>query len=357
MTLALLKGRLAVRASTFPKALATLTGLLILANVGAWIWALAVFRDQPVLLATALLAYGFGVRHAFDADHIAAIDNVTRKLMQEGQRPLAVGLFFSLGHSTVVVLAVIALANSAIMLSAHPEGLVRAGGILGTIISALFLFAIAFANLQALRTIWRHLKSVRKGTAVNVCLAPVAGGLLSRIFGQIFRLVRGSWQMYPLGFLFALGFDTATEVALLGISAAQTAKGLSIWSILTFPALFAAGMSLVDTANGMLMLGAYNWAFPKLIRTLYYNLAITLISIVVAFAIGCIQILELTGDRLALSGGLWDTLGVLTENFDVLGLLIVGLFSVVWVGSVVIHRYLGADDVDAVRIENGPSPR
>lgn len=253
--------------------------LLIAANLGAWIWALIIFRDHPVLLGTALLAYSFGLRHAVDADHIAAIDNVTRKLIQERKRPVTVGFFFAMGHSMVVILASVGVAATTTLMSSRLEQFKTVGGIAGTVISAGFLLVIATANLFVLRAVWRTYRHVRGGgnyVDEDFDLLLNNRGMLARLFRPLFRLVTKGWHMLPLGFLFGLGFDTATEVALLGISATQAGQGVSIWSIMVFPALFAAGMSLIDTTDGVLMLGAYNWAFVKPVRKLYYNLTITL---------------------------------------------------------------------------------
>ena len=327
---------------------------LLLANLLVWAWALLVFRDQPVLLGTALLAYGFGLRHAVDADHIAAIDNVTRKLMQEGQRPVGVGFFFALGHSTVVLLAVAAVAGTATVLAGSLDRFRAAGGIVSTLVSALFLFAIAVANLVILRAVWRTFRDVRRGGRYideDFDILLNSRGVLARLFRPLFRLVGRSWHMFPLGFLFGLGFDTATEVALLGISATEAAKGVSVWSIMVFPALFAAGMSLIDTTDGILMLGAYDWAFIKPIRKLYYNLAITFVSVVVAVLIGGIEALGLLGDQLGLTGGFWNAVGSLNNNFNALGFAIIGLFIATWVGSVIVYRYAGLDDIEVTPAE------
>jgi high-affinity nickel-transport protein len=323
--------------------------VLILANLAVWAWALLLFRDQPVLLGTALLAYGFGLRHAVDADHIAAIDNVTRKLMQEGKRPVGVGFFFALGHSTVVVLAAAAVAGTATALAGSFDQFTAIGGVVGTLISALFLFAIAIANLIILRGVWQTFQHVRRGGSYveeDFDILLNSRGLLARLFRPLFRLITRSWHMFPLGFLFGLGFDTATEVALLGISATQAAKGISIWSIMVFPALFAAGMSLIDTTDGVLMLGAYDWAFIKPIRKLYYNLTITAVSVVVAMVIGGIETLGLLGDQFDLHGPFWDGIGALNDNFGTLGFIIIGLFIAAWIGSVVVYRYKGLDRIE-----------
>ena len=325
-----------------------LYGLLITANLVAWLWAVLLFRDQPLFLGTALLAYGFGLRHAVDADHIAAIDNVTRKLMQAGKRPVSVGFFFALGHSAVVILAAAGIAATATALSGRFEQFRSIGGVIGTSVSALFLFAIATANLVILRSVWRTWCHVRNGgryVEEDLDLLLNDRGLLARLFRPLFRLVTRSWHMFPLGFLFGLGFDTATEIALLGISATQAAQGISIWSIMVFPALFTAGMSLIDTTDGVLMLGAYDWAFVKPIRKLYYNLTITLVSVVVAFLVGGIEALGLIGDKLALSGWFWDGIGALNEHFNSLGFIIIAIFIAAWIGSVVIYRYRGLDDL------------
>jgi high-affinity nickel-transport protein len=332
------------------KRLYVLYGLLLAGNLAAWAWALIVFFDRPLLLGTALLAYSFGLRHAADADHIAAIDNVTRKLVQEGKRPLTVGFYFALGHSTVVAIAAAAVATATTMLTGRFASLHNIGGLVGTLVSSLFLFAIAAANLVVLRSVWRTFRHVRQGgryVEEDLDLLLVSRGFLARLFRPVFRLVGKSWHMLPLGFLFGLGFDTATEVALLGISATEAAKGISIWSILVFPALFAAGMSLIDTTDGVLMLGAYDWAFVKPVRKLYYNLVITLVSVVAAILVGGIELLGLLGDRFGLSGGFWSVVAALNDNFSNLGFAIVGLFVAAWIGSLLFYRYEGLDELDA----------
>ncbi|MGY2374485.1 HoxN/HupN/NixA family nickel/cobalt transporter [Pseudomonas sp. SDO524_S393] len=326
-----------------------LYGVLIALNIGAWLWALVAFHTHPVLLGTALLAYSFGLRHAVDADHIAAIDNATRKLMQERKRPVAVGFFFSLGHSSVVVLASIGVAFAAATLKDHFEGFKAVGGVIGTSVSALFLWVIALMNLVILRSIYKAWRHVRQGGAYgddDFDLLLAERGVLARLFRPLFRLVSRSWHLYPLGFLFGLGFDTATEIALLGISATQAAQGLSPWSIMVFPLLFSAGMSLVDTLDGHLMLGAYGWAYMKPIRKLYYNLSITLVSVVVAVIIGSIEALGLIGDQLELKGDFWRFIGSLNDSFGLLGYLIIGIFVASWAASVLLYRLKGFDRIE-----------
>lgn len=317
-------------------------GILVALNVGAWLWALVAFHQHPVLLGTALLAYSFGLRHAVDADHIAAIDNATRKLMQEHKRPVAVGFFFSLGHSSVVVLASIGVALTA----AHVEAFKAVGGVIGTSVSAVFLLVIALMNLVILRSIYKAWRHVREGGAYveeDFDLLLADRGFMARIFRPLFRLISRSWHLYPLGFLFGLGFDTATEIALLGISATQAARGLSPWSIMVFPLLFSAGMSLVDTLDGHLMLGAYGWAYMKPLRKLYYNMSITLVSVVVAVIIGSIEALGLIADQLELKGDFWGFIGNLNDSFGMLGYIIIGIFIASWAASVLLYRLKGFD--------------
>lgn len=325
--------------------------VLILANIAAWAWAIVAFHDYPVLLGTAALAYSFGLRHAFDADHIAAIDNVTRKLMQEGKRPVGVGLFFSLGHSTVVVGLSIAIAATATALQDRFEAFKTFGAVAGTIVSALFLFTIAAANVLVLISVYRAFQTVRRGGALvedDLNHTLENRGLLSRLFRRFFRTIEASWQLYPIGLLFGLGFDTATEVGLLGISATQASQGLSIWSILVFPALFTAGMTLLDTTDSILMIGAYGWAYIKPIRKLYYNLTITAASVVVAVVVGGLEALNLIGDQFGLTdgGGFWGTIGMLNDNFGTLGYVIVGIFAAAWALSTIIYRLKRYDDIE-----------
>ncbi len=324
-------------------------GFLFLFNAAAWLWAALAFRHFPLLLGTALLAYSFGLRHAVDADHIAAIDNVTRKLMQEGKRPVAVGLMFSLGHSTIVVLGSAAIAVTALALQHRVDAARAIGGLIGTAVSSLFLFAIAAVNLVVLRSIYRAFARVRRGEPYededfDMLLAD--RGFLARIFRPMFAMIRRSWHMYPLGVLFGLGFDTATEIGLLGIAAAEASKGLPIWSILVFPALFAAGMSLIDTTDNILMLGAYGWAFVRPVRKLYYNLTITFVSVVVAVVVGGIEALGLVAGHFGLSGFFWDAVLRLNGSSTTLGYCIVILFALSWIASVAIYKWRRFDDLE-----------
>jgi len=332
--------------------LGTVAALLIAGNLLAWVWAFLQFRDYPVLLGTAFLAYSLGLRHAVDADHIAAIDNVMRKLMQEGRRPVAVGFFFSLGHSTVVILAAILIALATTFLQSRFAAFREVGGVIGTGISAFFLFLVAIANLFVMRAVYRVFRRVRKGGALveeDVNLLTTQGGLLTRLFRPLFRLIGHSWQMYPLGFLFGLGFDTATQIGVLGLASAETAKGLPVWSIMVFPALFTAGMSLVDTADSVLMLGAYGWAFVKPVRKLYYNLTITFVSVMVALLVGGIEALGILAAALDLTGPVRGMIGTLNDNLGSLGYVIIAIFALSWLVSMTIYRLKRFDEIEVLR--------
>jgi len=327
-----------------------LYAILGAANIAAWASALYALAGRPVMLGAALLAYSFGLRHAVDADHIAAIDNVTRKLMQEGKRPISVGFWFAIGHSAVVILLALAIALMTAALATRFATVKSFGNIVGTLISTLFLFLIAAINLVILLGIAKAFGKVRRGASFNerdFDLLLNNRGLLARLFRPLLRMIRHSWHMLPLGFLFGLGFDTATEVGLLGISATQAGQGMSIWAILLFPALFAAGMSLIDTTDGVLMVGAYNWAFLQPVRKLYYNLVITAVSVAVAVLIGGIEGLGLIGDQLGLEGRFWSAVDTLNNNFNSIGFMIIGMFIFAWLASVIYYRYAGLGDLKA----------
>jgi high-affinity nickel-transport protein len=327
----------------FRRRLIGIFSLLAVANVGAWIWALTVFAGQPVLIGMAVLAYSLGLRHALDADHIAAIDNVTRKLMQERQRPVAVGFFFALGHSAVVLVASLAVATAANSLMARLADYRELGSIIGTLASALFLFAIAIANLMVLRGVYGALQHVRRGGQVrdeDVDALLQQRGWLARLFRPLFKLVARSWHLFPIGLLFALGFETASEVSLFGVST-EASRLVPNWAILIFPALFAAGMTLVDTLDGVLMLGAYGWAYRNPVRKLFYNVTITTISVLVALVIGGVETLGLLAGQFRLEGTFWGWISGLNANFGALGYGIVALFVVSWIVSLVIYRTNG----------------
>lgn len=331
--------------------IAGLYAVLVPANVAVWVWALVALRGHPALMGTAVLAYAFGLRHAVDADHIAAIDNVTRKLMQDGQRPVATGFFFALGHSAVVLVVTVLIALTA-SAAQGIEAWRAVGGLVSTCVSAGFLFAIAAMNLMILRGVWRTWRQVLAGGVYveeDLDMLLAGRGVMARLLRPLFRLITRSWHMAPLGFLFGLGFDTATEVGLMGLSAAQAARGMSLEVVLLFPALFACGMSLVDSTDGIMMLGAYEWAFVKPIRKLYYNMTITLVAALVAIVIGGIETLALVAGQLRWRGPVWDLAGDLAGRFNLLGFVIIGLFVGAWGVSWLVYRLRRLDEVEVVR--------
>ena len=320
--------------------------VLIAANVVVWTWAVIALAGRPTLLGTAFLAYVLGLRHAVDADHIAAIDNVVRKLMQEGKRPVSAGLFFSLGHSLVVAIAVAVIVATALALQGilHPFKLI--GNLIGTGASAFFLLAIALINLFILRGAWRSFRRARRGEPVEEQELDhlLSGrGFLARIFRPLFRMVSRSWHMFPIGFLFGLGFDTATEITLFTVAASQASGGMSFGTVMIFPALFAAGMTLADTTDSVLMVGAYGWAFLNPIRKIWYNLTITAISVLVALLIGGLEALGLIADKLELSGPFWNMIGGLNGGLANFGYLVIAIFVVSWAVSYLIYRWQGFD--------------
>ena len=324
---------------------------LIVANALAWLWAFSELGTNPVLMGTALLAYSFGLRHAVDADHIAAIDNVTRKLMQQGKTPIAVGTYFSLGHSTIVVLASFAIAATAMAFKDDMAWFHETGGLIGTLVSSLFLLLFGVLNLVILRSVYKKFKQVKAGkTFAPEELDGIVsnnGGLMARLFRRAFNLVNKSWHMYPVGFLFGLGFDTATEIGLLGISATSASHGISLWSIMVFPVLFAVGMALIDSLDNFVMIGAYGWAFSKPLRKLYYNITITAASVVVALFIGGVEALGLIADKLELSGGIWTPINAISDHFGEIGYWIIGMFVLCWLISALNYYLRGYDHLGA----------
>jgi len=289
-----------------------------------------------------LTAYTLGLRHAFDADHISAIDNTTRKLMSDGKRPLSVGLFFSLGHSTVVfaLAALFAVGFRALSSPVQNSGsaLHNATNLIGTGVSGTFLFIIGALNVVILIGIVRVFRDMRRGRYDEAELEHKLNsrGLMSRLFGRFTKTVEEPWQMYPVGVLFGLGFDTATEVALLFLAAGAAGAGLPFYAILCLPILFAAGMSLLDTIDGSFMNFAYGWAFSKPVRKVYYNITITALSVTVALVIGTVELLGLAVNELTLHGRFWDW--VTAVNINTLGYIIVGLFALTWAVALAIWR-------------------
>ena len=321
--------------------------LLVAANAVFWLLTWGASHTYALLLSTGLLAYGFGLRHAVDADHISAIDNTTRKLMQEGKKPIGVGFYFSLGHSTVVVLLCAALALSTAYVEHHLPQWKSVGGVVGTIISGCFLYLIGIINLIVMVDLFKAFKRVASGEKyddLDVDQYLANRGLIGRFFRPLFRMVSRSWHMYLIGFLFGLGFDTATEVGILAVSAHGGQTGMPFWTIMLLPALFTVGMCLVDTSDGILMLGAYGWAFIKPIRKLYYNLCITLLSVLVAFVVGTYELLQIVQAQFHLRGAFWNTVGRL--DFDNLGFVIIGTFLAGWLVSVLVYKWKKYETVE-----------
>ncbi|HEV2012355.1 MAG TPA: HoxN/HupN/NixA family nickel/cobalt transporter [Candidatus Dormibacteraeota bacterium] len=329
--------------SSVPVRLTGLIGGVALLHLAGWgIMLLLVAPHYPVMLGLGGLAYAFGLRHAFDADHIAAIDNTTRKLLQEGQKPLGVGFFFSLGHSTVVFLIALALGIATQfvvrnVVNANGQ-LKNLGGLLGTGVSGVFLLLIGILNLIILLDIVRLFRRMRAGEYDRHSLEHelVAGGLLTRLFGRLFKMITHSWQMYLVGFLFGLGFDTASEISFLAISAGAAAQHIPLYALISLPLIFAAGMSLMDTADGAFMSHAYSWAFSNPVRKVFYNLTVTALSVFVALFVGGVELTQLLIQQLNLRGGIWDSVGRL--SFGSMGYVIVGAFVVTWAGAFLIYK-------------------
>jgi nickel/cobalt transporter (NiCoT) family protein len=308
-------------------------------------------------IGVGITAYTLGMRHAFDADHIGAIDNTTRKLMSDGQRPLSVGFFFSLGHSSVVFLLAIGLAMGIRGLSGgvanDNSALHQATGLIGPTVSGSFLLLIGILNLLVLIGIVRVFLRMRQGEFNEQQLEEHLNsrGFMNRFLGRATRSVRKPWHMYPLGLLFGLGFDTATEIALLATAGTAAAGGLPFTAILCLPILFAAGMSLLDTIDGAFMNFAYGWAFSKPVRKVFYNITITALSVAVALIVGSIELLAVFADKFSLNGGIWGFVSGLDLN--VVGYFLVGLFVATWAVSLAVWRFGRIEDRWTARLEQG----
>jgi len=316
--------------------------------------------NKLVYAGAGALAYTFGLRHAFDADHISAVDDTTRYLLQKGKKPLAVGFFFSLGHSTVVFTFVTALAIVAAKAKGFQQVFQGPGGIIGTVVSGLFLYLIAALNLAVLTGIIRVWRQAKRGEyqveELDALLAQ--RGFMNRIFkGRYNKFINNSWQMYPVGLLFGLGFDTASQVGLIAIAGSTAiARGLPPLAIIALPILFAAGMSLMDTIDGVFMSKAYSWAFVNPIRKVYYNITTTSLPIFVAFVIGSIELLGLLSDQLDLSGQPWEFIGAIDINLA--GRVIVGIFFVVWIGAILNWKLRKLDQRYGTGVQNAdPLPQ
>ncbi len=319
-------------------------------HVIGWLTLVLIVAPQHAGLGTksfgigiGVTAYTLGMRHAFDADHIAAIDNTTRKLMHQGQRPLSVGFWFSLGHSSIVfgLTFLLSLGVKALAGPVQDSGsqLHSVTGLIGTTVSGTFLYIIAIINVVILVGIWKVFRQMRSGQYDEAALEEQLNnrGLMNRLLGRVMKSIDKPWQMYPVGILFGLGFDTATEVALLVLAGTGAASGLPWYGILCLPILFAAGMSLLDTIDGSFMNFAYDWAFSRPVRKVYYNLTITGLSVAVALIIGTIELLGLAADKFDLHGAFWDWVSNL--NLNIIGFVIVGLFFVTWAVAFAVWKF------------------
>jgi high-affinity nickel-transport protein len=323
---------------------------VIALNVAGWGLMAAAMRGHYHItkteifgVGTGILAYTLGMRHAFDADHIAAIDNTTRKLVSEGKRPLSVGFFFSLGHSSVVFVLALLLnfGFRAVGSEVRDSGstLHSITGIVGTMVSGTFLFLIAGLNVAVLVSIAKVFREMRLGSYSDEELEEQLAkrGLMNRFLGPLARRVNTPWKMYPVGLLFGLGFDTATEIALLVLAGSAVVSGLPFYAVLSLPLLFAAGMSLFDTADGCFMNFAYDWAFARPVRKVYYNMTITGLSVFVAFFVGAVEVLGLIAQQTHLSGGFW---GFMRDfNINTAGFVIVGMFVLTWLVALAIWHF------------------
>jgi nickel/cobalt transporter (NiCoT) family protein len=300
-----------------------------------------------------ILAYTFGLRHGVDADHIAAIDNTTRKLLQEGERPLTVGTWFSLGHSTIVFGMAVGIVVAATYVSRQVAAIQATGLVLGSLISGGFLFLIGIINVIIVVEVYRIFRKLRQGEMDEAELEEHLRnrGFMNRYFGRLFKLVRTPRQIYPIGILFGLGFDTASEIFLLGSVAVFSLEGAPPALVLLLPVLFTCGMVLVDTADGATMRYAYGWAFNRPLRKIFYNLTVTVISVLVAFVIGSVELLQVLSNELRLSGLFWDQLKSL--DFGTLGFFVVGTFLITWALASVVYRVKGYDKLE---LRSGPPP-
>lgn len=316
---------------------------LILANIFVWIGGIFFAFKNPFFLGLLTLAYGLGLRHAVDADHIAAIDNTTRKLMLDGKKPLGVGLYFSLGHSTIVIVLSLLVALSASFVKSNLPSFQTIGTLIGTSVSSFFLLLIGLINLISFINLLRIFLQTTKGNKVKELTHNQlqVSGFLAKFLKPVFNSIHSSSQMYFVGLLFGLGFDTASEVGLLSISAASSASGISTWGILLLPLAFTAGMALIDTLDGILMLGAYGWANIRPVRKLYYNLNITFISVIIAFFIGGIEAIQLFSEKFSLHGFLIDFIN--TISLANVGYLTILAFILSWVVSLFVYRVKGYD--------------
>ncbi|HTS33962.1 MAG TPA: HoxN/HupN/NixA family nickel/cobalt transporter [Thermoplasmata archaeon] len=352
-------GDLALTRSERALILLLVGGILVatlLAFLGAFRFLPAHYAGQVtggglIFTGLAITAYILGVRHGFDVDHIAAIDNTTRKLLNDGKRPLTVGTWFSLGHSTIVCGMIVALVVAIDFIRQTYTTFATVGAVLGTAISGTFLFVIGLVNVIIVLEVYRLFKGLRTGRLDQKALDEQMNkrGFMYRYFGRLFKVINEPWQIYPIGVLFGLGFDTATEVLLIGLAVGAAYSGIPLWAVLFLPALFTCGMVLSDTADGVSMRYAYGWAFSHPIRKVFYNLTLTVISVLVAFVIGGIELLQVVAGELGWGGWFWG--GLQSLDFESLGFGVVGLFVGCWAVALVVYRWKGYEKVGF-----GPTP-
>lgn len=319
--------------------LAGFYGVIALLHASGWGLFLYYSARYSALVGLGFVAYMLGLRHAFDADHIAAVDDTVRYMLQKGKRPLGIGFFFSLGHSTIVFALAIAIIVAATVVKRNLPELQNLGGLIGAAVAGTFLWAIGILNLLVLVNIlkvWRQAKSAIHSHAHLEELLTQRGFINRLLGGRIQKIVNHSWQMYPLGLLFGLGFDTASEIGLLALTAGAATGGLPVAALLSLPILFAAGMSAMDTTDGVLMTKAYSWAFVNPLRKIFYNITITTLSVAVALVIGTIELLQVSIGLLHLNGRFFDFIGSL--DFGILGYIIVGMFLIAWGASVALWK-------------------
>lgn len=330
-------------------------GVIVVLHLAGWSLVYWWARRYPFLIGLAGLAYSFGLRHAFDADHIAAIDNTTRKLMTARARPLGVGFFFSLGHSTVVLLLTAAIAAATHLVVAELPQLRDLGASIGTTVSGLFLYAIGVLNLLVMIDIVRVMRALARGesSAAELEARLLQRGVISRWFGGLFRFVSHARDMYWIGLLFGLGFDTATEVGLLTTAGVAATQALPATAVLSLPIVFAAGMSLLDSADGVMMCGAYGWAFANPLRKIFYNLTVTGLSVAVALFVGTIELVSIVTSRwLGVHSGIWRSIQEL--DLQTMGYAVAGLFAISWLASAAAWKVLFAHRLPRGAIANDP---
>jgi high-affinity nickel-transport protein len=320
--------------------------LIGLATIVAFVMSAVVSRLSVLLAGLGIIAYVFGLRHGVDADHIAAIDNTTRKLMQQNQSPFTVGMWFSLGHSTIVIGLIVALVLATRTVIGHIPALQSAGAMIGTTVSGIFLWLMGIVNLMIALGIYRIFNELKRGKLDQAELENLLEkrGFLKRYFRPLFSIVKKPWQIYPIGILFGLGFDTATEIALISISVGiGVSSSVPVWMILVLPFMFTCGMVLIDTTDGLTIRAAYGWAFLDPLRKIYYNLTVTVISVLVALAIGTLELLQVIANESNLMGPFWDQLSSL--DFETIGFGIIIIFLVSWLVSVAVWKFRRFDEI------------